>query len=62
MGKSEIKRPLGRSRRRLEDNIKMNVIGIKWGVMNWIFLAQDMHQWRVAGSCKHETEANSFKS
>jgi hypothetical protein len=42
MGKPEIKRPLGRPRRRMEDNIKMEFIGIGWGVMKWIFLTQDV--------------------
>jgi hypothetical protein len=39
-GKSE-----GRSRRRWEDNIKMDLRGTGWGVMNWIDLAQDRDQW-----------------
>jgi hypothetical protein len=47
MGKPEIKRSLGRPRHMLEDNIKMDVIGIRLGVMNWIFLGQDMEQRRA---------------
>ena len=39
VGKPEGKRPLGRSRRRWEDKIKM------WG-MDWIDLAQDRDRWR----------------
>jgi hypothetical protein len=45
--KSEGKRPLGRSRRRWEDNIKMDRREIRWGGMDWIHLAQDRDQWRA---------------
>ena len=41
VGKSEGKRPLGRPRRRWEDNIKMNLQEVGCGGMNWIELAQD---------------------
>jgi hypothetical protein len=47
VGKSEGKIPLGRARRRLVDNIKMEIKVIEWGVMNWIDLAQDEDQWRA---------------
>jgi hypothetical protein len=47
MGKPEGKRPLGRPRRRLEDNIKIDLIEIGWGGMDWINLAQDSDQWRA---------------
>jgi hypothetical protein len=47
VGKSKGKRPLGRSRRRWEDNIKMDLRDVKgWG-MDWIELAQDRDWWRV---------------
>ena len=41
------KRPLGRSRRRWEDNIRMDLeeIGINGG--NWDYSAQDRNYWRV---------------
>jgi hypothetical protein len=39
VGKPEGKRPLGRPRRRWEDNIKMDLLGIGWGGMDWIDLA-----------------------
>ena len=41
------KRPLGRPRRRWEDNIKMDLeeIGINAG--NWVDLAQDRNYWRA---------------
>jgi len=47
VGKSEGERPFGRSRRRLEDNIRMDLTGIGWEVLNWIHLAQDVDQWRI---------------
>ena len=40
VGKPEGKRPLGRSRRRWEDNIKMDIQEVGCGGMNWIELAQ----------------------
>jgi hypothetical protein len=46
VGKPEGKRPLGRPRRRCEDNI-MDLGGIGWGGMEWIDLAQDRDQWRA---------------
>jgi len=38
---AERKRPLGRPRRRGNDNIKMNVQEMGQGVMGWIDLAED---------------------
>jgi hypothetical protein len=38
-------RPLGRPRRRWEDNIKMDLQEVRCGVMNWIELAQDRDRW-----------------
>ena len=38
---SEGKRPLGRPRRRWEDNIKMDLQEVGCGGMDWIELAQD---------------------
>jgi hypothetical protein len=43
----EGKRPLGRPRRRWEDNIKMNPREIGIDEVNWILLAQDRVQWRA---------------
>jgi hypothetical protein len=45
VGKPEGKRPLGRPRRRWEDNIKMDLREIEWDGMDWIDLAQDRDQW-----------------
>jgi hypothetical protein len=42
VGKPEGKRPLGRTRRRWVDSIKMDFKEIGWGGMDWIDLAQNM--------------------
>jgi hypothetical protein len=47
VGKPEGNRPLGRPRRRWEDNIKMDLREIGIDGANWILLAQDRVQWRV---------------
>jgi hypothetical protein len=47
VGTMEGKRPLGRPRRRWEDNIRMDLREIGWGGMDWINLAQDRNQWRA---------------
>jgi hypothetical protein len=41
VGKPEGKRPLGRTRRRWIDNIKMDLSEIGLSVVDWIGLAQD---------------------
>ena len=41
VGKPEGKRPLGRLRRRWEENIEMDLQEVECGVMDWIELAQD---------------------
>jgi hypothetical protein len=47
VGKPEGKRPLGRSRRRWVDNIKMDLREIGWDGMDWIDLAENRDQWRA---------------
>jgi hypothetical protein len=47
VGKPEGKRPLGRPRRGLVDNIKMDLREIGWYGMEWIYLAQDRDQRRA---------------
>jgi hypothetical protein len=47
MGKPEGKRPLGRPRRRWEDEIRMELRGIGWRSVDWIQLAQDRDRWRA---------------
>ena len=43
--KPEGKRPLGRPRRRWEDNIEMDLQEVGCGGMDWIELAQDRDSW-----------------
>jgi hypothetical protein len=45
--KSEGKRPLGRPRRRWEDNIKLDLREIDIDGANWFRLAQNRVQWRA---------------
>jgi hypothetical protein len=47
VGKPEGKKPLGRPRRRWEDNIRVDLNDIEWGGMDWIDLAQDRDRWRT---------------
>jgi hypothetical protein len=47
VGRPARKRPLGRPRRRWEDNIKMDFREIWIDGVNWIQLAQDRVQWRA---------------
>ena len=46
VGKTEEKRPLGRSRHSWNDNIKMDLQELRCGDMDWIELAQDGDRWR----------------
>jgi hypothetical protein len=45
LGKLEGKRPLGRTRRRWEDNIKMNSQEVGCGDIDWMELVQDGNSW-----------------
>jgi hypothetical protein len=47
VGRPEGKRPLGRPRRRWENNIKLDLREIGIDGANWIQLAQDRFQWRA---------------
>ena len=47
VGKPEGKGPLGRPRCRWECNIKMDVLEVGCGGMDWIDLAQDRERWRA---------------
>ena len=47
VGKPEGKRPLGRPRRRWEDNIKMDLQEVGCGSIEWIELAQDRDRWQA---------------
>jgi len=46
MGKPEGERPLGRSRRSWEDNIKMYLQEVECGIIDCIDLVQDRDRWR----------------
>ena len=47
MGKPEGMRPLGRPRRRWEDNVKMDLREVGCDPGDWIALAEDRDQWRA---------------
>ena len=47
VGKPEGKRPLGRQRRRWDDNIKMGLQEVGGGNGDWMELAQDRDRWRA---------------
>jgi hypothetical protein len=40
-------RSLGTPKFSCEDNIKINLKEIRWGGIDWIYLAQDRDQWRA---------------
>jgi hypothetical protein len=47
VGNPEKKSPLGRYRRRWEDNIRMDLREMGCEFVDWIHLAQDKDQWRA---------------
>jgi hypothetical protein len=47
VGKPEVKRPMGRPRRRWEDNIKADLQEVVCGGMDWIEMARDRDRWRA---------------
>jgi hypothetical protein len=47
MGKRDGKRPLGRPRRRWDENIKMDLQEVGCGGMDWIGLAKNRDRWRT---------------
>jgi hypothetical protein len=47
VGQPEGKIPLGRPRRRWVDNIRMDLVEVGWGDVDWIDLAQDRNRWRA---------------
>jgi hypothetical protein len=47
VGKPEERRPLGRPRRRWLDNIRMDLVEVEWGDVDWIGMAQDRDRWRA---------------
>ena len=54
VGKPEGKRPMGRHRRRWEDNIKMDLQEVGGGCGDMVELAQDRDRWRaLVGTVKN---------
>jgi hypothetical protein len=47
VGKLEGKRPLERLRRRWVNNIRMDLVEVGWGDVDWIGLAEDKDKWRA---------------
>jgi len=47
VGQPEGRKPLGRPRRRWEDNIRMEFQEVGCGGMDWIEVAQDRDRWRA---------------
>jgi hypothetical protein len=50
VGKPERKSPLGKPKPRRVDNIKMDLVQIGRGGVNWIALAQDSYRWCECGN------------
>jgi hypothetical protein len=57
LGKPEEKRPLGKPRRRWQDDIRKYLTEIAWEVVDWIHLAQYRDQ--CADSCEYDNNAPS---
>jgi hypothetical protein len=47
VGKPERRKPLGRPRRRWEDNIRMDLQEVRCGCVDWMELVQDRDRWRA---------------
>jgi hypothetical protein len=47
VGKPEEWKTLGKPRRRWMDNIRMDLVEVWWGDVDWIGLAQDGVRWRA---------------
>jgi len=45
VGEPEVKRLLGRPRRKLEVNVKMDFLEVGFGCTDWIDMAQDRDRW-----------------
>jgi hypothetical protein len=60
---SKGKGPLGRPKRRWLDNIKIDLLEIGWGGVDWIGLAQDRDKWRalVNGAMNLRVPSNAGK-
>jgi hypothetical protein len=47
VGKPERTKPLGRPKRREVDNIRMDLVEVGWGDVDWIGRVQDRDRWRA---------------
>jgi hypothetical protein len=47
VGTPEGRRPLGRPKCRWVDNIRMDLVEVRWDDMDWTSLAQDRDRWRA---------------
>jgi len=47
VGKPEVRKPLGRCRRRWKDNIRMDLREVGFGRVDWMELAQGRDKWRA---------------
>jgi hypothetical protein len=47
VGKPEGKGPLGRPRHRWVENIRMELVEVGWGDVDWLGLAKDRNRWRA---------------
>jgi hypothetical protein len=43
--KPEVKKPLGRPRRKWVDNINIDLGEVGWGIVSWVDLTQDRDKW-----------------
>jgi hypothetical protein len=48
VGKPEGKKPLGRTRGRWEDNIKISIQEVGCGDIDWTELSEDRERWRAS--------------
>jgi hypothetical protein len=58
VGKPEENRPIGRPRRRWEDNVRTDLGEVGWDVIDWIHLAQNRIQW--GAPCEYGNEPSGF--
>jgi hypothetical protein len=62
VGKPEGKRPLGRPRRRWEDEIRMDLRETGLVGVDWIRLAQDMYRWRAVANTAMDLRVLELRS
>jgi hypothetical protein len=61
VGKPEGKRPMGKPRRRWEDNIKMDLQEVGGGCGDWMELAQDRDMWQALVSMVRNTRVPKMR-